>query len=107
MFEQYVLPAIIIAGLLLAVYLLSRMSEDANIDVRGSDMYDDVSAPIPPRPYDPEPKLCSCDQSDQKSKTKGDDISNLSKSQLIKLAQNKGIKVNSRMRKEQIVKKLK
>lgn len=106
---DYILPAIIILGVLGGVYLLVR---DNDVDVRGSDMYDgDTPPPTVPRPDLPKtPVQKNSTKSKPKSqpkKSKGEDISSMSKSQLIKLAQKRGIKVNSRMRKDQIFRKLK
>lgn len=99
---DYVLPAVIILGVLGGIYLLVR---DNDVDVNDSNITDDRPAPPNPKPSPNPPVQKESTKSKPKSKT--DDISNMSKSQLIKLAQKRGIKVNSRMRKDQIVKKLK
>lgn len=99
---DYVLPAVIILGVLGGIYLLVR---DNDVDVNDSNITDDRPAPPNPKPS-PNPPVQK-ESTKSKPKTKTDDISNMSKSQLIKLGQKRGIKVNSRMRKDQIVKKLK
>lgn len=106
---DYVLPAIIILGVLGGVYLLVR---DNDVDVSDSNITDDKPAPPNPKPspnppVQKETKGSKPKSQSQKSKTQTDDISNMSKSQLIKLAQKRGIKVNSRMRKDHIIRKLK
>lgn len=100
MFVDYVLPVLVVIGLVGVVYVLIK---DNSVDVTGSDIHDDK--PSPPRPFPPSEPSDPIEIS-KAQKQKKEDLSEMSKTQLIKLATSKGIKVNSRMRKDQIVKKL-
>jgi len=104
---DYVIPGIIVLGVIYAVYVLVK---DNDVDVNGSDLSDEKPSPPPASKPSPKPPV---DKQSTKSKPKkntqkqSDDLSNMSKNQLIKLAQKKGVKVNSRMRKDHIIRKLK
>mgnify|MGYP001064115760 FL=1 len=104
---DYVLPAIIVLGVLYAVHVLVK---DNDVDVNDSNLSEDKPSPPPAPKPTPQPPV---DKQSQRSKPKGGnksdsgDLKNMSKNQLIKLAQKKGVKVNSRMRKDHIIRKLK
>lgn len=97
MFLDYVLPVLIIVGILAAFYFLTR---DV-VDVRGSDGVPDE--PSPPRIREDVVDAPPIEMPTEPPKP----IDEMSKKELIGLAKERGVKINPRMRKDQIVKKLK
>lgn len=94
MFVDYVLPAIIILGLLLGFYFLTKDS----VDVTGSDG-------VPDKPTPPKDDVVNPPKKPTPHPTQP--VEKMTKKQLIAEAKRRKIKINPRMRKEQILKKLK
>jgi len=94
---EYVLPIIVVVGFLLVFYFLSKDS----LDVHGSDGVPDE--PSPPRIREDVVDAPPIEMPTAPPKP----LKEMTKKELIGLAKERGVKINPRMRKDQIVKKLK